>query len=106
LIIEHVPGGLAYDRRMPKVRQYLRRYWFRFEASEVTTRAGGGIGVGATGVDRADAAKLIQQRLFEQAAMPAVIDVVEDVDVRELDSGHVRPNMGDPTVRGVWYPRV
>jgi len=30
----------------------------------------------------------------------------EDVDVRALDGGHVLPNMGDPSVRGVWYPRV
>jgi hypothetical protein len=37
--------------------------------------------------------------------MPSPLAVIEDVDVRELDQGHVVPNMGDPTVRGVWYPR-
>jgi hypothetical protein len=31
--------------------------------------------------------------------------VVEDVDVSQLDAGHVLPNMGDPTLRGVWFPR-
>jgi hypothetical protein len=29
---------------------------------------------------------------------------VEDVDVRDLDAGHVLENMGDVTRRGVWFP--
>jgi len=29
-----------------------------------------------------------------------------DVDVRELDQRHVVPNMGPPSIFGVWYPRL
>jgi hypothetical protein len=32
--------------------------------------------------------------------------LVEDVNVSELDAGRVLPNIGDPTVRGVWFPRL
>jgi hypothetical protein len=80
------------------VRNYLRRYWFGFE--------GGGLGCGATGIDQRDAEELVRAAVFAGGTLPAVVDVIEDVDVRELDRGHVLPNMGDPSVRGVWYPRV
>ncbi|MCW2926654.1 MAG: hypothetical protein JWM86_622, partial [Thermoleophilia bacterium] len=33
-----------------------------------------------------------------------VDEVTEDVDVRDLDQGHVIPNMGVVVWRGVWYP--
>jgi hypothetical protein len=36
--------------------------------------------------------------------MPAVVQVVENVDVSTLDQKHVLPNIGDVTVRGVWFP--
>jgi hypothetical protein len=27
-----------------------------------------------------------------------------DVSLESLDSNHVRPNMADPALRGVWFP--
>jgi hypothetical protein len=36
-------------------------------------------------------------------------EVIEDIDVRDLhlvDQSHVVPNMGDPSIRGVWFPRT
>jgi hypothetical protein len=35
-----------------------------------------------------------------------VLEVVEDVDVRDLDQGHVVPNIGPVNFRGVWYPNL
>lgn len=32
------------------------------------------------------------------------ISYVENVDISSLDDNHVRPNMGSPIVRGVWFP--
>jgi hypothetical protein len=58
-----------------------------------------------TAVDAEDARNLISAIALDGSALPDIADVVEDVDVRTLDEGHVLPNMGDPTVRGVWYPR-
>jgi hypothetical protein len=34
------------------------------------------------------------------------LEVVEDVDIRDLDQGHVVPNMGPVNFRGVWYPNL
>jgi len=48
---------------------------------------------------------LVQAERFGGEPLPAGFSVVEDVDVRDLDPGRVVPNMGDPTLRGVWFPR-
>jgi hypothetical protein len=32
------------------------------------------------------------------------LHVTEDVDIQTLDQGHVLPNMGVPSERGVWFP--
>ena len=37
--------------------------------------------------------------------MPAIKDMVEDVDVSTLDANHVLPNMGITLKRGVWFPQ-
>jgi len=58
-----------------------------------------------TAESRAAAEALLRTELFGGAALPAPSDVLEDVDVRDLDQGHVVPNMGDPSTRGVWFPR-
>lgn len=66
---------------------------------------GGWLGCGVTAVDRADAEQLLVEGPFRGAMLPPVARVLEDVDVSELDAGHVLPNMDDPTRRGVWFPR-
>ena len=64
------------------------------------------MGCGVTALDRDDAEQLLRMTIFGGEALPAVIDVVQDVDVRELDQGHVVLNVGDPSIRGVWFPRI
>jgi hypothetical protein len=88
------------------VRDHLHRYWFRWDADPRELPPGAALGYGVTAVDRQDAEKLLSQTLLGGAPLPAGADVAENVDVRNLDRGHVLPNMGDPSVRGVWYPRV
>ena len=62
-----------------------------------------GIGVTAPSVAAARAiADEVRQELWPDVA--ALEDVVEDVDLRTLDAGHVLPNMRPPVWPGVWYP--
>jgi len=93
---------------MSTVRAYLHRYWFRFDVSSaeagVTRRSP--LGWGVTAVDRRDAEELLRMTVFDGGELPEAAAVVEDVDVCDLDSGHVRPNMGDPSIRGIWFPRL
>jgi hypothetical protein len=42
--------------------------------------------------------------VFDRGPLPDVLEVIEDVDVCALDQGHVVAKMGDPSVRGVWWP--
>ena len=91
---------------MASLRDHLHRFWFRFDGDMSSLPTGTVLGCGVTAVDRADAEQLVRSAVFGGDSLPPVVDVVEDVDVRELDQGHVVPNMGDPSVRGVWFPRL
>jgi hypothetical protein len=85
------------------LREHLRRYWFRFDAPNGKLPHGAQLGCGVTAVDRADAERLLKADLFD-GDLPRVVGLIEDVDVQDLDVGHVLPNMGDPSCRGVWWP--
>jgi hypothetical protein len=87
---------------MADLRAHLHRYWVRFDDAPLHLR----LGMGVTAVDQSDAESLLRASVFLAGQpLPAIREVVEDVDVRDLDKGHVAPNMGDPSVRGVWFPR-
>jgi hypothetical protein len=62
-------------------------------------------GCGVTAYDRADALNILQATVFAETSMPEIVEVIEDVDVRTLDQGHVIPKMGVVVERGVWFPR-
>ena len=71
----------------------LTRFWF-------TTKGGRGIGV--TAFSREDAEFLISE--LPSSIDKEILDVVENIDIRTLDQGHVIPNMRPPNWRGVWFP--
>jgi hypothetical protein len=86
----------------PKV--VLRRYWFEFELRIDDPHPLGVLsGCGVTAFDFEDALSLLRDRVFHES-VPHIVNVIEDVDVSTLDPGHVLPNMGVPSLRGVWYP--
>jgi hypothetical protein len=85
---------------------YLRRYWFEFRAPREELPPGSWLGCGVTAVDTEDAERLLVAGPFRGAPLPPIERVVLDVDVSNLDAGHVVPNMADPTRRGVWFPRL
>ncbi|WP_156338476.1 hypothetical protein [Chondromyces crocatus] len=61
-----------------------------------------GCGVTASSVEEATA--LVQERVFGGKPLPQLREVVTDVDVSALDPSHVRVNMGNPVLRGIWFP--
>ncbi len=74
----------------------IRRYWFP---------VAGHLGIGVSAETREAASKLALGVAAEMGWQIEADEVVENVDIRDLDERHVVPNMGPPTVRGVWYPR-
>jgi hypothetical protein len=83
----------------------LRRFWFDFLIPlEDAAPLGARLGCGVTAYNIDDALHLLETRVFEPQCVPKIKKIIEDVDVSELDPGHIRPNMGDPTVRGIWFP--
>ena len=38
--------------------------------------------------------------------MPAIKNVIENIQFKDLDQNHVVPNMGPITERGIWYPNL
>jgi hypothetical protein len=67
-----------------------------------------GLGCGVTAWSKADAIDLCnqaQERLLGSDRLASVHEIRENIDVSCLDLIHIRVNMGDVTIRGVWYPR-
>jgi hypothetical protein len=81
----------------------MRRFWLEFGAV-AGLPFGLARGCGVTAYSYDDARELLCTRVFTDAAMPEPIRIVDDVDVSTLDQDHVIPNMGNPAVRGVWFP--
>jgi hypothetical protein len=82
----------------------MHRYWIEFDFTRRAERpAGTALGCGVTAEDRRAALALLERRLFD-GSLPPVSRLVEDVAVDDLESRHVRPNMGNPAVRGIWFP--
>jgi hypothetical protein len=90
----------------------LHRYWFVGDAANPF----GVAGVGVTAFTEDDARFILKGALPRFAGMTPWrqwseeslnrAQVVEDVDVRLLDQGHVIPNMGLVVYRGIWWPKV
>ena len=86
---------------------YLIRYWICFgdpDNAKVTFLDEKCCGV--TAFDEEDAMLLLRSEVFKNKPLPPIIDLVPNVDVSTLDSGHVLPNIGDVTRRGVWFPSL
>jgi hypothetical protein len=75
----------------------LHRFWFP---------VAGHLGIGVTASNRGEATALATTVAETMSWVFDPAEVVEDVDVRDLDQGHVIPNMGVVSWRGVWYPNL
>lgn len=82
-----------------------KRFWFEFEVENAfVVPPGIAIGCGVTALDYFDALKIMDEKVFTHISRPKFKKVIENVDIRTLDQGHVIPNMRPPVYRGVWFP--
>ena len=79
----------------------LIKYWFRFEELPGPTPLNMGCGVTAENI--ADAMKLMKEKIFQKKILPAVTEIIENVNIYDL-SMRVQPNVGRVDVRGIWFP--
>ena len=82
----------------------LTRYWIEFEKTPNTISAGLQIGCGVTAFDYEDALTIVIQKIFRDEKLTKITARIDNVDIRNLDQGHVLPNMWTPSFRGIWYP--
>ncbi len=82
----------------------LRRFWIRLAEDGPGPST---LGYGVTAYDEADALAILRFQVFgnDEEAMPAVTELSADVNVPDLDQGHVVPNMLPPNWRGIWFPK-
>jgi len=81
----------------------LTKYWISFEAMAKPNALS--LGCGVTALSEADALQLIEQRIVREN--PGLVGgaVLTGIAISDLDEHHVRPNMGDPTIKGIWFPQ-
>jgi hypothetical protein len=82
----------------------LHRYWIEFDLSGVVRPPSGvSLGCGVTAENERSALELISKSIFK-GTNPPIEKLVEDVAIADLDQKHVRPNMGNAAIRGIWFP--
>jgi hypothetical protein len=82
----------------------LRRFWFSFQ--KATQPNALNMGCGITAYDEADARKMLTMVVFPMFGEQPIDQIIEGIDVQTLEANHVLPNIGNPAVRGVWYPAL
>ncbi|MFL6374880.1 MAG: hypothetical protein ACJ73D_09455 [Pyrinomonadaceae bacterium] len=90
------------------MRTLLTRYWFKFDVDSRRSSPFGSLlsrGVGVTAFDLSDALNITNQLLFDgNVIQPS--EIHENIDISTLEPLEVRPNMGVPIERGIWYPMM
>lgn len=82
----------------------LHRYWLKFVRSAEPSILN--LGCGITALDRDDAMRIFKNDVVPIYGNREIFEIIEDADISALDEHHVIPNMGIPTNRGVWFPRL
>ena len=62
--------------------------------------------MGITAYSLADAKTILDGAIRRHRLDVDIINTIEDVDIRNLDQGHIIPNMNPPSFRGVWFPML
>jgi len=85
----------------------MKLYWIKLDIEFGNPGSTGLLmGIGVTAIDENDAIGLIKKNFFNNSSIPHVseIKIVESLD--DLDKYHILPNIGNPFLRGVWFPRI
>lgn len=81
------------------------RFWFKFQFDDSkSVPYGTRIGCGITAYNYEDAINILKEKVFKDKPIAAITQCIENIDISELDQGHVLPNMAPPNIRGVWFP--
>jgi hypothetical protein len=80
----------------------LHRYWFELSQSNDPNILNTGCGITAFSVE--DAKNILESEVFKVYGGRNIINIIENIDISDLDDGVVKPNMKQPTIRGVWFP--
>jgi hypothetical protein len=81
----------------------MRRFWFEFTGEEeLPIGLQNGCGVSADSYE--EALGIIKQRVFGGGRLPPIYQAISNVNLDQLDSNHVLPNMGNVLIRGIWFP--
>ena len=81
----------------------LRRYWIKLSGNGYAHPLVS-FGCGITAENESEALQILSTCVLSREEGLSVTSVIEDVDLRTLDAGHVLPNMLPPNWRGVWFP--
>jgi hypothetical protein len=83
----------------------LHRYWIEFDlAPYADPPMSIEMGLGVTAPSEEQALAIIQKRIFSGRPLPEMKSIARDLDVSTLDPKHIRPNMGNPALLGIWFP--
>ena len=80
------------------------RFWFEFFPNKtIGLPPGIRIGCGVTAYSLDHAKRILEDQVFN-GPLPNVSRITENIDINDLDPGHVLPNMGPPNRIGIWFP--
>lgn len=63
-----------------------------------------GLGAGVTAHSVSDAMMLLDSAYGDE--LPQIVDINENITYVELETEHVKKNMGTMAVRGIWFPNL
>jgi len=78
----------------------MHPYWIAFERTPTPTLFN--LGYGVTANSEEDARQILAAEVPDA---PAILSVSPIKDMRDLDQGHVVPNMSNWFRRGIWFPK-
>lgn len=80
-------------------------FWLTFlKKKEHKLPIGTRLGCGVTAFDENDAKSLIFDKVLGANTNVEFDEILSDISVDDLDKNHVIPNMGNPALRGIWFP--
>ena len=90
---------------MEDAKYHLHRYWIEFDLTHYADPPMSiAMGFGITARTEEQALAMVQERVFGGRPLPEMKSIARDLDVSTLDPKHIRPNMGNPAVLGIWFP--
>lgn len=80
----------------------LEKFWIRFKTIPKPTVLN--LGSGVTAFSKEDAMTIVEERLYKIFNDLEIIDIITVASLNDLDEKHILPNIGDPCLRGIWFP--